>query len=467
MNKLKKAITIITTLLMISMVIMTVGCGQSGQKCYPSGNPSEILDTETYNQLQKKYSSIKHFQTGTAIVSLEGKYGLIDEKGEEVLSCIYDSITTLKKNAYRIILSGEKQGIVDIDGKMVCECVYDGASVCSSEYLALKQNGKWGFVDKMGNIIIQFKYESLYSANDSVFVAQYDGLYGVAQYDGSIVIPFLYDELTYKLYKENPITVVCEKGKWGIYNSKNQLVLDCKYDRINPSPSRYIAISINPTSSYSTKRAGLVDSETGEIMIPLEYNDMNHYSEGLVSAENFNGKYGFLDSVGNVIIPFIYEDAGDFSEGVAAVFKQSGYANTLFGIQPTYKCGYIDRYGSEVIPFKFKSTFSASICEFHDGRAVQGISSDNIYATTYGYIDKNGDWVVYPQFDDAEEFKNGVACVEINGRYGWIDTNGKWIIPCEYDKYGGYFINDTVIEVKKNGTKYYYDTKGRKVSLNE
>lgn len=458
----KNTITIIT----IIACCIICSCTTKPTKTYPSGNPSEVLEPDIYNTVQEKYKRIKNYQRGTAVVK-QDLCGLIDERGNELLPCIYDSIHSLTK-CFRVITEKGKNGLVNLEGELIKECKYSDALDFGVNYVALKMNEKWGICDKNGQDVTQYKYDRITQVTDSVFVGVYDGLWGVIKYDGSVVIPFEYDEIWYKIEEENPVTLVSKNKKWGIYNKDNILVLDCLYDRISPLylSNRYISVSTNPTGSYKTKRAGLVDSQTGEIMIPFEYMEIGNYSEGLVFAENMNEKYGYLDSVGNVIIPFTYEGASDFSEGLAAVFKKSGYANTLFGVQSINKCGYIDKEGNVVIPFNFKSTYSADMCEFHNGRAVQGISSDNIYALKYGYIDKKGEWIVTPIYKDAKKFKDGLAEVSYDGNeIGFIDTTGKEIIPCKYNKFFSLNIKgDSVIKLERNGKKYLFDLKGNPVN---
>ncbi len=74
-----------------------------------------------------------------------------------------------------------------------------------------------------------------------------------------------------------------------------------------------------------------------------------------------------------------------------------------------------------------------------------GMVSDNGYivmqekAGLYGYVDKNGKWIIEPQFSFANTFKNGFALVEQNGKYGIIDEVGKWVCEPKYQymEYGG------------------------------
>lgn len=438
----------------ITIALTLVGCTSEMKRM--SGNPSEVLDPDTYNELQKKYKSIKNFEEGTAIVKIE-KYGLINSEGKELLACEYDTIFGLD-TIFRLIVKDSLYGATNIDGKIIKPCNYKHAYNGHCKYLAMQMNDKWGFVNEKGEDITQYKYEDIDDFNDSVFIAKYNGFYGLCDYQQNILIPFKYDRINYKWEKKCPVTVVKIGDSYGLYNSKNEQVLECEYNQFFADSSGYV--SLEKDELY-----GLVEEETGKIMIPFIYKDMGNYSEGLVSAENSEGKCGYLDKKGNTVIPFIYDGAGDFSEGFAAVLKSTGqYMNTIgFGRAPIRKCGYIDKKGNLVIPFKFQQALSIAMCEFHEGLAVQGYSKNNLFATIYGYINKKGDWAIKPIYDEANEFSDGIAQVVSNEKYGYVNKKGVEIIPCKYDKYGGSYVNDSTIRMTKDGKEFYFDLNGRSV----
>jgi hypothetical protein len=45
----------------------------------------------------------------------------------------------------------------------------------------------------------------------------------------------------------------------------------------------------------------------------------------------------------------------------------------------------------------------------------------------WGFIEKTGKMVIYPQFDEAMSFANGLARVKMGGRTGYIDAAGKYV----------------------------------------
>ena len=462
---------VISSLSLCVVCILMVGCGS--EKKRPSGNPSEILSSQTYNKLQQSYNKIMNFQEGTAIVLKNELYGLINEDGTEVLPCEYDSISSFLRH-FRVVKKDNKYGVLNIDGKFIKECIYSSFKTREGylrnrlcNYLALKLNDKWGFIDSKGNDVTQYKYEDIVYFDDSIFTAKYDGHCGVSDYQNNTLIPFKYDEINYKMDDKCPVTRVKLNERYGLYNSKNEEVLPCEYGMFFSNENGYLTIEKFESENHETKRKALVEAETGKIIIPFDYMDMGDYSEGLVACQKPDGLYGFLDLKGNVIVPFIYDDAGDFSEGLAPVYKQVGYMNTVAGRMPKCKCGYIDTKGNVVIPFVFQQTYTASMNEFHEGLAVQGVNSNNLFGNLFGYIDKKGNWVVKPKYDSAENFENGIASVAINDKYGYINKKGEAIIPCIYDEYGGYLVNDSTIEMKKDGVECYFNLQGNPVNKPE
>ena len=45
----------------------------------------------------------------------------------------------------------------------------------------------------------------------------------------------------------------------------------------------------------------------------------------------------------------------------------------------------------------------------------------------YGYMNQKGEWILPAIYDEAEEFKNNVALVEMDGRKFRIDDSGREI----------------------------------------
>ena len=71
--------------------------------------------------------------------------------------------------------------------------------------------------------------------------------------------------------------------------------------------------------------------------------------------------------------------------------------------------------------------FQAGECWlFSDGLAAVKIKNH------YGFINKRGDIIIEPKYDDACGFSDGLAAVKIRKKYGFIDRNGTMVIEPQF-----------------------------------
>jgi hypothetical protein len=51
----------------------------------------------------------------------------------------------------------------------------------------------------------------------------------------------------------------------------------------------------------------------------------------------------------------------------------------------------------------------------------------------YGFFDKQGNWIISPQFEGVRGFQNGYAAAKLSKKWGIIDKSGEWVINPVYD----------------------------------
>ena len=160
------------------------------------------------------------------------------------------------------------------------------------------------------------------------------------------------------------------------------------------------------------------------------------------------GKRGYINiNTGHIIIDAEandYRKAWVFSDGLAAVMKDG-------------KIGFINEQNDVVIPFQFDYTDKCRMYDFgyvfHNGYCAMTDADGNL-----GLIDKNGNWVVEPEYDEIwAPHKSGYRVIVKDSKHGILDSTGTIIYPAEY----GYIsiIPDGFV-LNKGGKKWQVDFQG-------
>ena len=85
------------------------------------------------------------------------------------------------------------------------------------------------------------------------------------------------------------------------------------------------------------------------------------------------------------------------------------------------------------------------------GKAVEETAEE-------AFGDKTGQIVINPQFDDAKDFSEGLAAVEIGNRWGFIDKQGTFAINPQFDWASSFF--DGIARVSTGDSIKYIDKQG-------
>ena len=128
-------------------------------------------------------------------------------------------------------------------------------------------------------------------------------------------------------------------------------------------------------------------------------------------------KRGYFNRfTGEVVIPAQYDKAWIFSEGVACVLDK--------GV-----LHFIDHKGQTLMGKGFPYTERIDDYCFHNG-LCQMLGDDN----RIGLIDKQGNWVVDPEYYEIEYDTKGFWLVrDRKWNYGLLDAKGQMLLPVEYN----------------------------------
>ncbi len=77
-------------------------------------------------------------------------------------------------------------------------------------------------------------------------------------------------------------------------------------------------------------------------------------------------------------------------------------------------------------------------------------------AGLWGFNDENGETIIECQFDTVSFFRNGLAVAKENGRYGYIKQDGDWLIKPQYDLADDFDYNCATVYIGDNLKRINY-----------
>lgn len=138
---------------------------------------------------------------------------------------------------------------------------------------------------------------------------------------------------------------------------------------------------------------------------------------------------------------------------VFAAFVEASQATDLFPVRKDDEFGYVDRTGKVIIPFRYDDAW-----QFSEGLASVEIDRKR------GYIDRKGKIIIGLQFEWANSFRDGLAKVitaDSYGLAGFIDKSGKVVIKPQFREVDNFSNGLAVFQM--NSLYGFIDTSGRTV----
>ena len=235
----------------------------------------------------------------------------INSKNEEILTG-YDQIEILdnmdknnnvwyEENVLKVEKNG-KYGLIDLLGKELLPVEYDEITVLDGieNSILIKKDDKIGLVNDAGSIIIECNYKEIKNIGntykDGYITIDEQGKYGVVSATKKQILENKYEEIEQKALKE--YYLIKEDGKEKLINSKGEVIIENGFDEIKSATTNGIIFTKN--NLY-----GEMDT-SGEIILETIYQDLKEANDGIYIAKQ-NDKYGIIDNMGNIQIPYEYQ----------------------------------------------------------------------------------------------------------------------------------------------------------------
>lgn len=255
---------------------------------------------------------------------------------------------------------------------------------------------------------------------------------------------------------EGMIMVEGLNEKWGFISKTGSMLIPMVYDDLNLFREGLAAVKLNEKWGFINKM--------GKVIIPIIYDEVNVFDKGGLAKVQLNGKYGFIDKLGTVRIAIKYDGTNGFNDdGYADVWLKrrqlsinrsgkefdyvSDFKEGLAVVSSKGKYGFVNKSGEYIIPLIYNDA-----SDFGNNLAPVKVGSK------WGYINKLNNFIIPLNYDEARSFQKGLACVKLKKKYGYVDNSGQVIIPLNFDQ--AYWFSEGLALVEKENKLGYINEKG-------
>ena len=363
--RLKKAPFLFRQLLLL-IALLGLSLPASSQSLFPIKKNKKwgLINAEGRIVKQPVYDAIGEFkQHGYAIMQRQGRVGLLNQEGTEIVPPRYNDVKVLDSTLITVMDEAEWK-VINLQGQVVLSPGYERVEVLKggaskSAYLAYLNDGKWGLIDGQGRVVAEQKFDKI-SLLENVpkhvkglfFQTRNENLLGVLLPSGFELMSPQADEI--RVYNDRLIFYKKDR-RWGavdqqgtavlrpVYNffsslSKkfirltsdgnshlfslvyNKLVTSDKYEAFYPFSADYVLCKRN-------RKLGLID-HCGSLVLSTQYNEIQPY-DGDTFRANLNGRWGIVTLDDQELIAFNFDYIAPMKQGLCVVIKnrQMGIAN--------------------------------------------------------------------------------------------------------------------------------------------
>lgn len=217
-------------------------------------------------------------------------------------------------------------------------------------------------------------------------------------------------------------------------------------------PPRYDWVGMFSDGRAAIRTGGLYGfvDENGREIVPPQYRLVGSYRFGFAQVD-VDGKSGLIDRDGNLVIEPRYGSIQainpdrfrvgnnrplgemiDTEDSSATSVRLQLDGGRVFGVPEG--TGIIDRNSQWIEPPGTR-TFDP------DERSIRIVSGETQRIpreTLWGLQRSNGSWLVRPQFHEVDALSDGLARVRVSGKIGFVDRSGQFVIDPVFDEAGAF-----------------------------
>lgn len=285
------------------------------------------------------------------------------------------------------------------------------------------------------------------------------GRWGFVDYDGNETVPPIYSEVSdfdeSGHAKFSKLSKNKKQFQYGLMDLSGNITIPPKYESLGKCQNQRIW-------AMKKEKVGFLTC-TGKEVLPLKYETVIPFSEGIAAYKNRKGLFQYIDVDGDKLFKTNYQVASKFRNGTAVVQENDNWY-------------FIDKNGKKTVgPLPYNSVSS-----YQDG--LYAVKSGDLK----GRINQKGDVIIPVEFQalhmqrreryftevrksengSTTEFKSNFdpsfVYAKKDGKWGLLDTSGKTILPIKFsDIENSGFVNGSIRVIDQSGNMLFFNKAGQ------
>jgi len=440
-------------------------------------------------ELQK----IHPFKEGKALAMKAYKFGLISEKGEELVPFQYGDVQETAAGYQFSPLP--HYTLLNLEGETINGFYFENMQCLGQGVYRFQANGKWGLIDSTGQTALYGKYAdiSLFVRGRAV-VTDKNGRKGLINRAGETILPTEFSDISFDSSGLIRGTDLRQRVNFYAPNGTN---LTVNQYQIGPYQNGFYTLK--------TANGAFFTDSTLSTVFPRNFEEVYPFQSGGYAVVQENGLQGIINQEGQWIIRpyidrlqvvnqhyFIFEDNGEWgtvnANGIelfktSPEVKRTLRADGLLLLERNGKVGLVNKWGSQILPIAYDSV-SAIVGDrlvkvyqkgkmaymdteayippqfnAFEGLEIIGPPSEGLFPVKFmgncGFVDYRGRIRISNQYTDVKPFSEGLAPFKLGSKWGYMDVVEHFIIQPEFEEPGD-FLNGLAI-VTKEGKKGVID----------
>lgn len=193
------------------------------------------------------YDEGRSFCYNLACVSQNGKWGIINNKGEAECPLKFDFLHPLNDDVFRY-RSGNKKGVCDREGNIISPPRFREIDSFEEGLACVKTlSHKCGYIDQSGKLVIDTIYDYGFGFSEGLAVVIKDKKYGYINKAGKVICKLRFIEAR---SFSGGLAFVNLNDRWGVIDHSFKVVIPFKYDEIESFNEGWAKVYIEKNEGY-------------------------------------------------------------------------------------------------------------------------------------------------------------------------------------------------------------------------